>query len=98
MEGDGSPTTERAGRVAAGGLPIISVTKIKGYPCRLTRMGTGKDACVSVPITGQEPLRRVVTVVTEVIVPQTGRTSAAGVAELRRWGDSSVIEDIATTV
>jgi hypothetical protein len=52
---------------------------------------------VSVPITGQWPLQRMVTVVTEVIVPQTGRTSVAGVTELRRWGDSSVMEDIAAT-
>ena len=67
-------------------------------PPSVSTTGTGEDACVSVPFTGQEPLRKVVTVVTEVIVPQTGRTSAAGVTDLRRREDSSVMEDIATTV
>jgi hypothetical protein len=40
----------------------------------------------------------VVTVVTEVVVPETGRASAASVTEPIRWGDSSVMEDIATTI
>jgi hypothetical protein len=46
-------------------------------PPSVSTTATEEDARVSVPITGREPLRKVVTVVTEVTALETGRTRAA---------------------
>ena len=56
---------------------VTAVTDIQRHPLRLTLIGAGEDVHLWSPPQVPDPLPKVVTVVTEVIVPIASRTSTA---------------------